>query len=252
MKYKIKYGDILQLDEEVDAIVNSANPYMTCGGGICGAIHRAAGIEFTEYSMKLGKLSVGECKITPGFDLPYAYVIHVLSPHYKKTTNPKDDLIRAYHNVFRMAEEYKLKKIALPLLSGDHHRYPYDLALKWAKEAMETYVSDNLEVHFILKKKAKIVSSTVVLIYGKYLDAFYSELEEKYGTCLFIDVTGCYNDILALYADVVLINVDDMDEQQINFIRDFQTTVNDENTVYYYMSLGGMEANYNGWNTQEF
>ena len=58
--------------------------------------------------------------------------------------------------------------------------------------------------------------------------------------------------ILALYADVVLIDTDEMDEQEIKFIRDFETTINDESTAYYYMSLGGMETNYNGWNRQEF
>ena len=252
MKYKIKYGDILQLDEEVDAIVNSANPFMSCGGGICGAIHRAAGYEFTEYSIKLGGLKVGECKITPGFKLKYDYVLHVLSPHYKKTTEPKEDLIRAYHNVFRLAEEHKLKTVALPLLGGDHHRYPYDLALKWAKEAMEKYESEELEVQLILKQKAKITSCTVVLVYGKFSCNFYRVLEEKFGTCLFIDVTGDYRDILALYADVVLMNVDEMEEYEINFIRDFEITINDERTIYYYMSLGSMETNYNGWNRHEF
>ena len=152
MKYMVQYGDILDLDYDVDAIVNSANPFMSRGGGICGIIHKAAGFEFTEYCIKQGGLKVGECKITSGFKLPYEYVIHVLSPVYDRAENPKQALISAYHNVCALAEENHLKRIAFPLLSGDHHRYPVELALEYAKEAFETYSTDELEAVLILKE----------------------------------------------------------------------------------------------------
>ena len=152
MKYIIQYGDIIKIDKKVDAIVNSANPFMSCGGGICGIIHERAGYEFTEYCINQGELRVGECKITPGFKLPYKYVIHVLSPRYNRTNNPKEELINAYHNVCLLAEKNNLKRIAFPLLSGDHHGYPYELAIEYAKEAFETYDSDTLEVLLILKE----------------------------------------------------------------------------------------------------
>jgi len=152
MKYTILYGDILTLDEEIDAIVNSANPFMSRGGGICGIIHKAAGYEFTEYCIKQGGLKVGECKLTPGFKLPYKHVIHVLSPIYDKVEEPRQELINAYHNVFALAEENNLKKIAVPLLSGNHHRYPYSLALEWAKEAFEMYDTNALEIFLVLKE----------------------------------------------------------------------------------------------------
>lgn len=152
MKYKIQYGDILKLDENIDAIVNSANPFMSRGGGVCGIIHKVAGYEFTEYCIKQGGLKVGECKITPGFKLPYKHVIHVLSPRYDRAENPKEDLINTYHNVCVLAEKNSYKRIAFPLLSGDHHGYPYDVALECAKEAFETYDSDTLEVFLILKE----------------------------------------------------------------------------------------------------
>lgn len=152
MKYTILYGDILTLDEKIDAIVNSANPFMSRGGGICGIIHKVAGYEFTEYCIKQGGLKTGECKLTPGFNLPYGYVIHVLSPIYDKVEEPRRELINAYHNVFALAEKNNFKKIAVPLLSGDHHRYPYSLALEWAKEAFKMYDSDDLEVYLVLRK----------------------------------------------------------------------------------------------------
>lgn len=152
MKYAVQYGDILNLDDDVDAIVNSANPFMSRGGGICGIIHKAAGFEFTEYCIKQGGLKVGECKLTPGFKLPYGHVIHVLSPVYGKVENPKQALLSTYHNVCELAEKNQFKRIAFPLLSGSHHRYPVELALEYAKEALETYNTDKLEAVLILKE----------------------------------------------------------------------------------------------------
>ena len=151
MRYKIQNGDIFNLDIEIDAIVNSANPFMSCGGGICGVIHKKAGYAFTEYCIKQGGLNMGECKLTPGFELPYKNVIHVLSPIYGRIENPKGELIKAYHNVCKLAEENKFTRIAFPLLSGAHHRYPYELALEYAEEAFETYESDDLEAILVLK-----------------------------------------------------------------------------------------------------
>ena len=153
MKYKILYGDIFELEDKVDAIVNSANPFMSRGGGICGMIHKRAGFAFTEYCIKQGGLRIGECKLTPGFELPYKYVLHVLSPIYGKIEKPKEELIKAYHNVCRMAEDNGFERIAFPLLSGDHHRYPFELALEYAKEAFESYESESLEAILVLKEK---------------------------------------------------------------------------------------------------
>lgn len=152
LKYSIIYGDLLNIEKSVDAIVNSANPYMSRGGGICGIIHKKAGYEFTEYCIKQGGLKVGECKVTPGFNLPYKNVIHVLSPRYDKTKKPREDLIHTYHNVCKLAEENGFKTIAFPLLSGGHYFYPKDVALECAIEALETFVSGELEVYLVLRK----------------------------------------------------------------------------------------------------
>lgn len=152
MKYLIEYGEILKLENNIDAIVNSANPFMSRGGGVCGIIHKEAGYEFTEYCIKQGGLKVGECKITPGFKLPYEFVIHVLSPIYDKVEEPRHELIKAYHNVCEVAEQNNLRRIVFPLLGGGHHRYPMELAIECAKEAFETYQSDMLEGILVLKK----------------------------------------------------------------------------------------------------
>ena len=126
---------------------------MSCGGGICGIIHKVAGYEFTEYCIKQGGLKVGECKVTPGFNLQYRYVIHVLSPRYDRTEKPREELIQTYHNVCVLAGKNHFKRIAFPLLSGDHHGYPRDYALECAKEAFETYETDDLEAYLILKQE---------------------------------------------------------------------------------------------------
>jgi len=150
MKYKIVKGDLLHMNEPVDAIVNSANRFMSKGGGICGKIHEAAGYEFTEYCRKQGYLSVGECKTTPGFLLESPYVIHVLTPVFGRHTDAEMILVQTYQNVFKEAERMGFNKIGIPLLGGGHHFYPEGVALSCAKQAMKEYESEVLEVILVL------------------------------------------------------------------------------------------------------
>ena len=150
MKYKIIKGDLLHLEETVDAIVNSANRFMSKGGGICGKIHEAAGPEFTEYCCKQGYLAVGECKTTPGFKLENPYVLHVLSPVFRRQPDAGQLLMKTYQNVLNEAEKQEFRKIAIPLLGGGHHYYPAEMALACAKQALEEYESETLEVILVL------------------------------------------------------------------------------------------------------
>ena len=99
-------------------------------------------------------MTVLKCKkkrSTPGFKLPYEYVLHVLGPIYDRVEQPKEELINVYCNVCELAEKNDFKRIAFPLLGGSHHFYPVELALECAKEAFETYDSDNLEAILVLK-----------------------------------------------------------------------------------------------------
>ena len=150
MKYKVLKGDLLHLEETVDAIVNSANCFMSKGGGICGKIHEAAGYKFTKYCLQQGNLSVGECKTTPGFNLESPYVIHVLSPTFGRHPDGLQMLVQTYQNVLKEAERIGLKKIAFPLLGGGHHGYPPDYALACAEQALEEYESKGLEAVLVL------------------------------------------------------------------------------------------------------
>ena len=149
MEYEIIKDNIVALQKPVQAIVNSANPFMSRGGGVCGLIHISAGFEFTKYCISLGRLSTTECKITPGFKLPYEYVIHTLAPVYKKSSNPEYELINTYLNVINIVIENKIKSIAFPILGAGHYGYPLEIAISCALEAFKQVGNKSIDIKLI-------------------------------------------------------------------------------------------------------
>lgn len=149
MKYEIIKDNIVSLKEPVEAIINSANRFMSMGGGVCGAIHKAAGFEFTEYCFSLGGLKTTESKITPGFDLPYKYVIHALAPIYKKSTSPIEELINTYLNVINLAIKSNIKSIAFPILGAGHYGYPIDIAIECVFCAFDMVKDESIEIKLV-------------------------------------------------------------------------------------------------------
>jgi O-acetyl-ADP-ribose deacetylase (regulator of RNase III) len=120
-------GDITRLD--VDAIVNAANTMLAPGGGVCGAIHRAAGPKLAEACAKLGGCETGEAKITPGFRLPARYVIHTVGPVWSGGESGEDRLLAAcYRNSLALAAEHGLVSIAYPAISTGIFGFPPDRA----------------------------------------------------------------------------------------------------------------------------
>jgi O-acetyl-ADP-ribose deacetylase (regulator of RNase III) len=118
-------GDIVR-QPDCDAIVNAANPQLLAGGGVCGAIHRAAGPQLEEFAVKLGPIGVGEAVITPGFRLPSRWVIHVVGPRYFADPDPPALLATAITNVLALAEKHAAARVALPAISTGIYGYPIE------------------------------------------------------------------------------------------------------------------------------
>jgi O-acetyl-ADP-ribose deacetylase (regulator of RNase III) len=126
-RIEIVEGDITTLP--VDAIVNAANEALAPGGGVCGAIHRAAGLELAAACATLGGCATGEAKITPGFALPAKYVIHTVGPVWGGGERSEGKLLAAcYRNSLALATEHDLSSIAFPAISTGIYGFPPDRA----------------------------------------------------------------------------------------------------------------------------
>jgi O-acetyl-ADP-ribose deacetylase (regulator of RNase III) len=137
----IQMGDITKL--EVDAIVNAANTSLLGGGGVDGAIHRAAGKELVEFCYKLNGCKTGEARITPGFKLPAKYIIHTPGPVWNGgNKNEKLLLASCYKNCLRLALENKVKSIAFPAISTGIYRFPKELAAQIAVEEVKKVLAE--------------------------------------------------------------------------------------------------------------
>ena len=134
-------GDITRL--EVDAVVNAANPALAGGGGVDGAIHRAAGPELVRASRALAPCPPGDAVITPGFDLTARYVIHAVGPIWSGGTAGEPALLRsAYERSFALAiAQGDVESIAFPALSTGVYGFPKPLAAEIATEAMRRHES---------------------------------------------------------------------------------------------------------------
>lgn len=135
---EIREGDITAL--VVDAIVNAANSTLLGGGGVDGAVHRAAGPQLLEACRALKGCSVGDAKITPGFRLPAKWVIHTVGPVWRGGSHGEADLLAAcYRRSFDLALEHGVRSIAFPCISTGAYGYPPDDAAEVAVRVMGEY-----------------------------------------------------------------------------------------------------------------
>lgn len=160
-------GDITQQD--TDAIVNAANPTLLGGGGVDGAIHRAAGPELLEECKKLGGCATGDAKITKGYRLKAKYVIHAVGPVYKREGPRAPDLLRsAYRRSLELASEHGIRSIAFPSISTGAYGYPVDEAAPIALKTVVDYLKEHPEVELV----------RFVLFTKDVLDAYRRALED--------------------------------------------------------------------------
>ncbi len=121
-RIEARQGDITTL--AVDAVVNAANTSLLGGGGVDGAIHRAAGPELLEACRKIGGCPTGEARITPGFRLPARWVIHTVGPVYRGSPRDAELLASCYRNSLALAAEHGVRTIAFPAISCGAYGYP--------------------------------------------------------------------------------------------------------------------------------
>jgi O-acetyl-ADP-ribose deacetylase len=120
-----------------DAIVNAANQSLAPGGGVCGAIHRAAGPELAEACARLGGCPTGEARITPGFRLPSRFVIHAVGPVWQGGHRREPELLAgAYRAAMELAGKHGLRSIAFPAISTGIYGYPLEPATAIAVRAV--------------------------------------------------------------------------------------------------------------------
>lgn len=165
-KIGIIHGDITTV--KVDAIVNAANNSLLGGGGVDGAIHRAAGPELLEECRMLGGCKTGEAKITKGYNLPARFVIHTVGPVWQGGDYNEDDLLAScYRNSLRLAVDNGIKTIAFPSISTGAYRFPVKRAARIAI----------LEITNFLEKDGSLDRVFIVCFDERTLEAYEGALK---------------------------------------------------------------------------
>lgn len=140
-RLEVVKGDITK--QETDAVVNAANKRLAPGGGVAGAIHKAAGPELYEECKELGGCETGDAKITGGYELPAHHVIHTVGPVYSGSDKDEMDLRSSYRRSLEVALENDIESISFPSISTGAFGYPTDEAAEIALDEIKSFLEDN-------------------------------------------------------------------------------------------------------------
>jgi O-acetyl-ADP-ribose deacetylase (regulator of RNase III) len=168
-RIQIVEGDITR--QKVDAIVNAANTSLLGGGGVDGAIHRAAGPQLLEECRGLGGCPTGQAKITKGYNLPAQHVIHTVGPVWQGGQRGEDELLaNCYRSSLALAAQHGLKTIAFPSISTGAYRFPLERATHIALRETKAFLEAN-----------KTVEKVVFVCFGKdTLECYQKTVKEVF------------------------------------------------------------------------
>lgn len=162
----VELGDITKLD--CDCIVNAANKSLLGGGGVDGAIHRAAGPELLEECRTLHGCETGEAKITKGYRLKASYVIHTVGPVYSGRDRNRQDLANCYWNSLELARKYDLHSIAFSAISTGVYGYPPEEAVPIAADTVKKWLKEHTD--YEIKIIMCCFNQRIFDLYQRYLD----------------------------------------------------------------------------------